>query len=296
MKKTFILAVVLCNFCTVYAQEDYFDKAVKQAVAIDSLKKEIKRYQEQISLFQRNSTDFQNKIKALQRDFAEITKFKQEKQDIQLQLRQKDEHIHKLQIELSTKDTQLSEKYEEGKQVAFSNIIDGYRGKSFDDLIRSTTKWSVQRDLSLVGNKSEIKRVLSDLEKYFNAKALLEEKFNTRQIEDAKKQLQSIIQDSQLLDQLKENIEQYQNFTIGLKERIERIIALDNSEGVFSAGEDVKKQKHYKILSEISRYIFNYDFNFTDYPYLSHIVLEIFKRKQPNPDADVSDLLNKVNF
>jgi hypothetical protein len=48
------------------------------------------------------------------------------------------------------------------------------------------------------------------------------------------------------------------------------------------------------VLSEISVYIFNYDFNFTYYPYLSNIVLEIIKRKQPDADADISDLLNAL--
>jgi hypothetical protein len=31
-----------------------------------------------------------------------------------------------------------------------------------------------------------------------------------------------------------------------------------------------------------------------DYPYLSEVVLEIIKRKRPNPDADISDLLKKI--
>ena len=55
-----------------------------------------------------------------------------------------------------------------------------------------------------------------------------------------------------------------------------------------------EKKKLDKILAEFSFFIFNYEFNFLDYPYLSDIILEIIKRKQPNADADISNLLNKL--
>jgi hypothetical protein len=77
-------------------------------------------------------------------------------------------------------------------------------------------------------------------------------------------------------------------------EAIEKIISIDKREVVASMEDEIQKQKFNKILSEISLYIFNYDFNFVDYPYLSDIVLEIMKRKQPNPDADITYLLAKL--
>ena len=59
--------------------------------------------------------------------------------------------------------------------------------------------------------------------------------------------------------------------------------------------EKIVKSKLNKIISELSNFIFVYNFNFIDYPHLSEIVLEIIKRKQPNPDADISDLLKKID-
>ncbi len=56
----------------------------------------------------------------------------------------------------------------------------------------------------------------------------------------------------------------------------------------------VVNSKLNKILSELSKFIFDYNFNFVDYPYFSDIVLDIIKRKQPNPDADIVDLLKKT--
>ena len=58
--------------------------------------------------------------------------------------------------------------------------------------------------------------------------------------------------------------------------------------------DEIIKSKLNKILSELSTFIFGYNFNFVDYPYLTDIVLEIIKRKQPNPDADINDLLEKI--
>ena len=37
-----------------------------------------------------------------------------------------------------------------------------------------------------------------------------------------------------------------------------------------------------------------YHFNFTDYPYLSELVLETMKRKQKDANSDISDLVEKL--
>jgi len=95
-----------------------------------------------------------------------------------------------------------------------------------------------------------------------------------------------------LLDGLKKNLKNYQAFTDGLKESIKKIIELDKNQAVSGMSEDIQKSK----LNEISQYIFDYDFNLIDYPYLSNIVLEIIKDKQSNPDADISDLLKNLNY
>jgi hypothetical protein len=107
--------------------------------------------------------------------------------------------------------------------------------------------------------------------------------------------LNQIQRESVLLVKLKDNLEKYQTFNDGLKEMIENIIALDGKEKVAGMSEEIKNMKFNKILSEISLYMFNYDFNLKDYPFLSDIMLEIIKLKQPNPDADLSGLLKKIN-
>jgi len=137
---------------------------------------------------------------------------------------------------------------------------------------------------------------LSDLEKYLNIKELLEEKFNAAKIENAQKELKQIKRQSQSLSKLLDNLENYQTFNDGLKETINKLISLDGKELVSGMSEETQKMKLNKIIKkiEIYYYIFNYDFNFLDYPYLSNVILEIIKRKVPNPDKNISDLLQQL--
>jgi tetratricopeptide (TPR) repeat protein len=176
-----------------------------------------------------------------------------------------------------------------------AGILNKYQTGHFDDLIKSSTKQSVEHDwrLSVKVNDSVSKPVLSDLRNYFKAKELLEKKFNEKEINAV---LPTLTRQSALSDKLKETLENYRDFTDGLKETIEKIISIDGKETVAGMGDEIQKEKFNKILAEISLYIFNYDFNFVDYPYLSDILLEIIKRKQPDADANISDLLNKIKY
>jgi light-regulated signal transduction histidine kinase (bacteriophytochrome) len=176
---------------------------------------------------------------------------------------------------------------------ALDNIVNSYKNKQFDDLITASTKESVRRDIQLVSDNPDVRQILDDLDMYLKIKELLSHKYNDERIKEAQTRLKTVNRESTLLDKLIENIDNYSNFNQGLKETIEKINNLDMQESVAEMSDDIQKQKFNKILSNISSYVFNYDFNITDYPYLSDILLEIFKRKQPDVDADISDLLDK---
>ena len=107
-------------------------------------------------------------------------------------------------------------------------------------------------------------------------------------------QLNQTNKQSVSLDKLKYSVDKYQLFNNGLKETISKLVELDDNESVEGMHEDIQKQKFNKIMSHISKYIFDYDFNFIDYPYLSDIVIEIIKRKQPYVDTPITDLLQKL--
>jgi len=187
----------------------------------------------------------------------------------------------------------LQEK-ENGKHEALANLVNTYKNKPFDYLIKFSSIESIQRDKLLIGDSVQIKLVLNDLLIYLNAREQLTKKFDAVQIKNTQRQLNQINQKSILIDKIKENVEKYQIFNKGLNEMLNEIIKIDKDFKGEGMDEETRKTKFNKIISEISSYIFNDNFNFTDYPYLSDIVLEIIKHKQPNTDADISDLLRKL--
>ncbi len=307
IKRIVIITLILCSVRSASSQ-DCCDKVAKQAVEIDSLQKFITNVKNQLNNLiitgQTNQKALSDTIKMLKFDLSSLEKYKLQKKIIDNQLKTKSDSIALLKTQLSDKDKQIAitkqqgdqkahKENERGKTEALGNLVDTYK-KPFDDLIESSSKESVQRDKLLVGNNVEVKLVLNDLLIYFNAKELLTKKFDAVQIKNGLTQLNQVKQKSNFLDKLKEKVGNYQIFNDGLKEMLDEIIKIDRNFIGEGMDEETQKMKFNKIMSNFSTYIFNYDFNLSDYPYLSDIVLEIIKRKKPNADADVSDLLKKI--
>jgi hypothetical protein len=187
-------------------------------------------------------------------------------------------------------DIKANEKYQAGRNDALSSLINSYKNKSFDDLIKSSTKESVHRDFLLI-NHTEVGQTLIDLQTYFSAKELLSKKFDDSQIKNAQPQLDSLKQQSELLKNLKETIRDYKLCNDALKTTIEKIQKIDKVPANDDKTQEIKLKD---ILFELAWYFRNYRFNFTDYPYHSYIVLEIMNRKQKDANADISDLLEKL--
>jgi hypothetical protein len=307
MKKLIILALLVCGFSAAYSQDDCYDKVAKQAVEIDSLRKVIRESKKDFESYKERSQniihEMQGQIRILQRDSLFVRNFKQEEMVLQNLLQRKNNEIKQWGTIAARKDSintairqesdrRANQRYQEGKNETLFSVINTYRNKTFDSLIRSSTKESVLRDWSLVGNNAEVQHTLSDLQQYFSAKELLDKQFNNLQIRNAQDQLQSINQQSKLLAALKEKLNDYELCSNGLKTTINKIKEIDQN--IPAHQEKIRKIKLEDILSELSWYIFNYNFNLNDYPYLSGIVLEIIKRKQQNANANISDLSTKL--
>ncbi len=307
VKKIIILTVIICGVGSAYSQ-DCSDKEKKQAELIDSLQKVIKDANNQFNkiaaMTQNNLKAMSDTIISLKSNLSSLEKFKAHKKSNDVQLKTKSDSITLLKNQLSDKDKQITSvkeqdvqkahtEKERGKKEVLANLVFTYK-KPFDDLITSSSKESVQRDIHLLANDTLVKPILDDLQIYFNAIELLVKKFDFAQTKYVKTQINQIKQKSIMLDKLKETINKYQIFSDGLKETLNELIKLDKSESVSGMSEEIRKQKFNKIISKLIEHIFNYDFNFKDYPYLSDIILEIIKRKQPNADADISDLLSKL--
>jgi hypothetical protein len=310
MKKIFILLLILYRTTAIFAQSDSllllnYEKLILERA---ELQRTVQSLQERLTglseAYKKDTVELQKTITKLDKELSKLKKFKEQKGEIETRLQQKSDSIELLKFETYNREQQIVEEqkkgeqkaqveYEKGKQSVIADIINGYK-RPYEDLLKSSTLLSIQRDLPVIGNNDELKSVASDLLHYFNAKELLEQKFDAVKAQTAQTLLDSIRQTSSLLGRLKTQIENYQLVNDGFKEVIVKIIELDKREIVSGMSEDIQKQKFNKILSELSSYIFDYDFRFNEYPYLSDVLFEFLKRKQANADTDISDLLQKV--
>jgi hypothetical protein len=306
LKKIIVFSLIFCVFHPVYSQ-DCFDKLSKQAVLIDSLQKAVKaeknNTQQYLLIGQTNNLAFRDTIKMLKDELSTLKIFKAEKKNIENQLNQMSETVVSLKNQIAEKNQKISAERlaceqkslaekEKGKNEALAEVINSYKNNKFDDLILSSTKLSVQRDMQIVDNNAEVKPILSDLEKYFLAKELLSQKIVASQINDAQTKLAQIQIQSPMRDKLLENIKLYKDFNDELKKTLEKLVDLDKRK--VAAGEpEIQTLKFNEIISELADYMYNY-YDFGNYPYLSNIILEIIKRKKPNADEDITDLLRQL--
>ena len=201
---------------------------------------------------------------------------------------QKDDEISN--IKLLGLDKEKQEK-EAGKQEVLSRIVQTYN-KPFDDLVKSLTINVVNRDSSVIGSNTEAQPTLLSLQKYYIAEQTLNEKYDEQKVKLALAQLSSIEQTNSVKN-LTDKIDTYKLRNDGLKATIDKILKIDLvTHDEFD--DKSQKEKLNDILSELAWYFRNYGFNFTDYPYLSGIVLEIINQKQKNASKDISGLKQKL--
>lgn len=312
MKKLIFIATILICINSAYGQQELMKEIKNQAVVIDSLTKAIKADRESYNLNTQQSQkilkSLQDSVSVLRIELSKINKFKAEKKNIDLQLKLKSDSISTLKNTISEKEKQIvsernscelkaKEEFKKGQESSLISIANTYKTKTFDELIQCSTLESIKRDKSLLENNAEMNQLFTDLVVCFEAKELFKYKFDLTKVKNFQTRLDQIKNKSIALEKLKTDIENYESFNSGLKESIGKLIELDKKESVAGMTDEVqglKKANVLNILSEMSSFIFNYDFRFNDYPYLSDIVLEIFKRKQPNPDAEISDLMQKL--
>lgn len=312
MKKTVLLPFFIFSFFTAYAQQDvllekYMKQSIKQEFLIDSLKKISKN--ENISFIKQTKDNLiklnakNDTIKFLKLNLSKLEKYKSEMNKNDELFKQKNDSIILMKTQIGNLNKQkqndnqksvqnLLEENIKGKNEVKSKFIDYYKNKMFDELIVSSSKKSIQRDILIIED-NDIKPILNDLIIFFESKAIFENRYNAEELTSIKLQLNKLNYQSEILMRLKENIENYQALNNGLLDCLVKINGIDIKETVGS-DKDLKKLKYNKILSEVSIYIFDYDFNFIDYPYLSDILLQLIKRKKSNPDADINDLIKKI--
>jgi hypothetical protein len=316
MKKIGILAMFVCGVLVAYSQTISLDKKDYDEMLFDnrnlqnkvrdlqdSIAKITEKHNNELSVLNSRISKLNKDLTAANDKVADLDKnrVKTERDNLQQQVNELKAGSTNLNQQLLEKDRQIAvtktecnnkaqEQYKAGQQSAFSQIERSYQ-KSFDNLIKSSSKQSVEYDLPLVDNEA-IKKKMQDLQKYFTAKQIFENKYNAQDLQYAKKELQSINQQSELLEELRKNIDSYEDVNMELKNMISKIIEIDKTMAASTI--KIETAKLEKVSALISRYIYDYSFNFIDYPYLSSIILKIIDRKQNDVDAEISDLLNRL--
>jgi hypothetical protein len=322
VKKYAIFLFLMSAFSAAYSQ-DVIAELKKLTLTNDSLQKELKSVRENSAkelqackdstdrLAGANkaiASDLNNDIEQLKKDTAEVYKQikKLDKSNIkglETTVQQKADSIKLLKDTINSQIAQISsakidaakrenEKFEAGRQNVYSQMRTIYQNETFDDLIRHTTKESVDLDLQLVGDKDQAGKKLLDLQTYFAGQQMLREKYDEQNIKAIQTRLNGIAERSELLDALKKRLSNYKLCSDGLKTTIGKINDYDKK---FTANDDyTQKTKLTDILTEFSSYFRNYYFNFSDYPHLSDIVLEIMALKQKDTNTDISALLSKL--
>jgi hypothetical protein len=321
MKIVLVLLWSLCSFSVAFSQ-DIFKEYRKLSAENDSLTKEVikplndsiiklnyahneemSKLQEQIKILENDTIDLKIKVKVLESRVSNLDQnlVKVERDNLNKKVDSLSAEVKELEIIISQKEDKIDQEKqlceqrsmkekEKGKQEALNLIIQTYH-KTFDELVISSTLKSVERDSSIVGDNIEVGQKLLSLQKYFFAEQILSEKYDEQKVITAQTQISGLDQ-TELVKNLNGKLLKYKLCNDGLKTTIDSILLIDKQ---FIGNDDyTREMKLQKILSRLAWYFRNYRFNFTDYPYLSEIVLEIIKLKQKDADTNISFLLNKL--
>jgi cell division protein FtsB len=308
MKNTLISLLLFITFSSAYSQE-LIEEIKKLTLENDSLLKVIKplndekiKLKEDLKTLEKENKDLETKIKdfsknKLKEDYdksqKEISSLKKKVDDYEKEISTYDSLLnqqkqHEVEL-LNQEKEKLKQEKEIGKQEVKNQILQSYN-KPFDDLIITSTLKSVELCVQIVGINSEVNQKLLNLKSYFSSEQVLEIKYDELKVKNALDQIDSL-EKTELVKKLTDKLSNYKLRNEALKTTLNKIIEIDE---IIASDDNLQKLKLKDILSEFAWYFRNYRFNFSDYPYLSDIILEIIKIKQKNADADIRQFLDKL--
>lgn len=323
MKKVIVVVLIMFSVFNAHAQEELIKGIQKLTLENDSLQKQvikplndsivkltsthrdqIAKLTEQIRSLEQDKSELSRKNKDLGSTITDLNKnkIKLERDSLKIncdslinKLKDAQENISK-QKKLVDEERErckhkTSQEKDIGKREILNQIIQTYT-KPLDELIINSTIKSVERDISIVGDKTVVQQKLLSLQIYFNAEQVLNEKFSEQRVTYALNQLKSLEQTALVL-KLNDKLTKYKLVCYdGLKTTIDKIIEIDKK---FVANDDfTQKEKLKDVMGEIAWFIRNYKFDLMEYPNLSSIVLEVIKLKEKDANSDVSFLKDKL--
>jgi hypothetical protein len=177
------------------------------------------------------------------------------------------------------------------KQEFIDRIANDYK-LPFSDLLKIVNLNSIERDLVLIGDNKEVNDVIFKLRNYFLAEQVLHSKYNDGNVNNALNLIDKI-EKVELVELLKDKLDKYSDVNAGLLKAVNDIILLD-SKTKAANNPNIQKEKLKLILGHFAFFYKNYQFNFSDYPYLTEIIVSINKLKQKDSDSDLNEFLDKL--
>lgn len=303
MKRLLIAFLTFIIGLSAFSQEKHtLDEIKRQAVEIDSLKKVTKKQEQDFNDYRSKASTtikaLNDSVKLLNSELTYYQKFKTERKEYEKRIQSFEEQTSKQKdtikaIRASIQDIIITERLR-GKEESLSSIITTYENKSFDDILKEKTLASVVQDSEILGTNSSVSEVVTSARLYFEAKGCLSAPYSEDSVTKALNKLNSISVDSKYVSNLKTLLENYSYYYEDFKKMIDNLVRIDKAESVDGMPEEIVKRKTYKVLSIISDYIFSYDFNLNDYPYITEQLLEVLKTKIKTPDASLQAIANKL--
>lgn len=284
--KNKILTILLLAICsTAYCQNNDCEKYIREC---DNLK---------------NKCDsLTNKIAEINQTYSEknveFQKILRENKNWKDTVSVRDGKIDELNLEINNKNLRIEKlidsfptEYKRGKEYSYQIIAGSYKSMSFDELIVSSSLEAVRRDINMIGDDTEAKAILCDLEKYYQSESVISKKYSKYDVDNALKKLGLITRDSKKVIELKDLLQNYEMRNEGLGILFNELVDIDANE--IANNESTDKKKRGRINDKIMRYMYDYEFTLNDYPYISNIILEIINRKQADSNASLEDLNGK---
>lgn len=281
--KNKILTILLLAICsTAYCQNIVCEEYIKKC---DSLENKINEINE---AFTERNKEFQEKTKYYATLLRENDNWKDTVSARDRKISDLNLKIYNLNLRVKQIIDSFPTEYKRGQKYSYQIIAESYKSKSFDELIATSSLETVHRDIDMVGNDNEAKAILSDLGKYYESENVISKKYSKFDVDNALKKLNSITRDSKKIPDIKDLLQNYEMRYEGLGILLGELIDIDANEIANNVSTDNKKRG--KINDKIMRYMYDYEFTLTDYPYISKIILEIINRKQADSNASLEDL------
>ncbi len=170
-------------------------------------------------------------------------------------------------------------------------VIKLFFNNDFDLLTETVNRDMLNQYRTIVQDKAVQDRI-RHLSIFLSAREALEQKYNKGNIDTRLREL-ATIPATPRVEALRTKLKDFQMCNVALKATLLDIQRYNKDMGV-AVNEKESKTKRAKIMTYLSDYIYNYEFNFTDYPYLAGIVIEVMNAFYRDSDTDINGIINKL--